>query len=256
MLIKINKKWLCACVVSLGMAVSQVNASGIPVVDGAAIAQMVKEAIETAKHYSAVISNWKKNFQEMIRGKLGNLQDATFKANDPYTQDEYLTLLTKLQKRCNKISNPDSQKLCINMINIDKEKVKLFYSSMQDIDKATAELNTAIQQQRAQSNSGKAQTAENEVQIKLDNLKRLMDQYELQLKKLDADQDFMRKARTDIAREQMLGSSTIASSLTKAAVVTYIDTKTKSIQSDASTLRTRNTEISNFEFDKHSKHKK
>lgn len=41
--------------------------------------------------------------------------------------------------------------------------------------------------------------------------------------------------------------------MTKAAVVTYIDNKTKSIQSDASALRQRNSQVSNDEFNKHSK---
>lgn len=260
MLLKIKKKWLGVGVVSLGMAVSQVNATGIPVFDGAAAEhnfweQMV-QWVATTEHYTAIILNWKRNFQEMIRGKLGNLQDTTFKANDPYTQDQYLTLLTKLQKRCNKISNSESKTLCSNMVDIDKDKVRLFYSSMKDIDNASNELNIAIKNQRAKSQSGQAQTAENEVQIKLDNLKKLMDKYEFQLKILNTKQNFMQKARADIAREQMIGSGTVTSGLTKAAIVTHIDNKRKSIQSDARTLRTRNTETSTFEFNKHSKFQK
>ena len=100
MLMKANKKWLWVCVVSLGMVISQVNATGIPVVDGAAtiqrqtnhaatIAQMVKEALETA-------ANWKRNFEEMVRGKFGNLNDMTFKENDSFGQEQYLATLTKI----------------------------------------------------------------------------------------------------------------------------------------------------------------
>lgn len=187
---KANKKWLWVCVVSLGMVISQVNATGIPVVDGAAtiqrqtnhaatIAQMVKEALETA-------ANWKRNFEEMVRGKFGNLNDMTFKENDSFGQEQYLATLTK----CDRIANKDSRNLCIQMIDIDKDKVKLFYSSMKDIDAATAALNAAVKNQNAQSRSGQSQTAENEVEVKLDNLKKIMDKYEFQLKILDKKQEF------------------------------------------------------------------
>lgn len=242
MLIKAKKKWLGVCVVSLGMAVSQVNATGIPVFDGAASEHNIWEKtiqwVATAKHYAGIIANWKKNFQEMIRGKLGNLQDVTFKANDPYTQEEYLTLLDKLQERCNKISNSKSKRLCMDMIDIDKEKVQLFYSSMKDIDNATAELNAAIQNQRMQSDSGKAQTAENEVQLKLDNVKKLMDRYEFQLKVLDTKQDFMRKARIDIAQEQINGTKpNIVNAISQATTAANLQRKADRFRKQAIELR-------------------
>lgn len=239
---KTKRKWLGVCVVSLSMVVVQVNASGIPVYDGGAtlqreknhaltIAQMVKEAFETAM-------NWKRNFEEMMRGKFGNLQDSSFKSNDPYTQDEYIELINKMQQKCNKISNEASKKLCIEVYDIDKEKVILFYSSIEDIDKATAALNAAVQNQRTQSGSGQTQTAENEVQIKLDNLKRIIDRYEIELKILNSKQEFKQKARTDIAREQINGTKpNIVNAISQAATAANLQQKADTFRQQAIQLR-------------------
>lgn len=256
MLMKANKKWLWVCVVSLGMVISQVNATGIPVVDGAAtiqrqtnhaatIAQMVKEALETA-------ANWKRNFEEMVRGKFGNLNDMTFKENDSFGQEQYLATLTKIQKKCDRIANKDSRNLCIQMIDIDKDKVKLFYSSMKDIDAATAALNAAVKNQNAQSRSGQSQTAENEVEVKLDNLKKIMDKYEFQLKILDKKQEFKQKARETIAQEQMTGTN-LVSNITKGAVAAAVQTAASSKRDKTDRLRRENSRVSDNAFSQYSK---
>lgn len=257
-MLKAQSKKIALLIIVLGLSVmdGNVSATGIPVYDGGAtlqreknhaltMAQMVKDAFETAM-------NWKRNFQEMIRGKFGNLKDIGFKENDSYSQEEYLAMLTKIQKRCERIANKDSRKLCGEMIDIDKDKVKLFYSSMKDIDDATATLNAAIQNQRAQSRSGQSQTAENEVQVKLDNLKKIMDRYEFQLKILNEKQSFKQKARETIAKEQMMGTN-LVSNLTQTAVAATVQTKAQSIRNDAENLRRKNSKVSNDAFNQYSR---
>ena len=103
------------------------------------------------------------------------------------------------------------------------------------------------------TNTGKLETEERRIASMISNMDSTFQNIELQMKIIDSRIELLRKARVQIVQEQMKGSSTIASSLTKAGVVTYIDNRRKSIQSKAKNLRQQNNQVSNDEFNKHSK---
>lgn len=259
MLIKSKKKWLAIVVVSLGMTVSQVNASGIPVVDGAAIAQMVKDAIVTAKHYSAVISNWKSNLQNMMRGQLTKLTGYDFNIKS-LSDEEIKQLLNKKKEDCNKIADMQSRQFCKEMIILSEVKIKSLQSGEKEVQKLWNEYTKNIDKYNNLQSTGGNNTEE--LKTIVDNINQIfkdidnkMKQTDLEMKTIDARIELLRQARVQIAQEQMKGTS-LTSSITKAAVAKRIKTETKNIHDNASTLRKKNNEISTFEFNKHSKFQK
>ena len=243
---KANKKWLWICMVSLGMVINPVHASGIPVIDGAAIARTLQ------------------NIKNMIRGKLNELAGFDVKA-ELLTPQQITDILANKKKDCHKIANPKSKGLCIEIVNLEKVKMELARQGNQEIDKKWQEYQQAVRDYNAtqikeaagaimgNTNTGKLETEERRIASMISNMDSTFQNIELQMKIIDSRIELLRKARVQIVQEQMKGSSTIASSLTKAGVVTYIDNRRKSIQSKAKNLRQQNNQVSNDEFNKHSK---
>lgn len=270
MLMQAKKKWLRVCVVSLGMAISQVNASGIPVVDAAlngmtqienqlsqqhrlsTVAQWAKDVA----HYATMVQNWKDNFKNMLRGQMTELLGFQIKAEQLNEQD-LNKLLDKRNSDCNRITNLTSQRYCKEMVTLEKAKIKMTFAAIQEIEKQWGiyqekvnEFNEISSQQG--NTAGKLKTISEQISQILENITGSMGKYRQQVDVYDQRIELLRKARVQIAQEQMRGSN-LTSSMTKAAVVTYIDNKTKSIQSNARTLRQRNNQVSNDEFNTHSK---
>lgn len=262
MLMQAKKKWLGVCVVSLGMTVSQVNAGGLPVIDGAAIAQMVKDAIVTANHYSAVISNWKSNLQNMMRGQLTQLTGYNFNIKS-LSDEEINRLLNKKKEDCNKIANMQSRQFCKEMIILNEVKIKSLQSGEKNVqeewNKYLQEVNRYNELQSIGGNNTESlKTIVDNINTILKNIDNMMKQTDLEMKTIDARIELLRKARVQIAQEQMKGTS-LTSSMTKGAIVEHIREKTELIkyneknENNIQTLREKNNKKSNDAWNSYQK---
>lgn len=263
MLIKTKQKWLSICVVSLGMTVSQVNASGIPVVDGALNGKVDIEFSETKTHRKQEIKqwegtnqNWRKHFTEISRGKLGNVYSLNIQNDKQLNKEDYLTFQKKAIERCQEIGKDDtntSRKLCLQMVEIDKQKIELYFTSLDQINHAQKALEQAIQAQQNGGNAGKVETAEQNVLVRFQDISRIIENYEYNIKILDAKKEFMREQRERIAQNDIEGAASTGNIIAKTVISAVLETQAADYREKAANLRNGNYNTSKNAFLKHSR---
>lgn len=227
MLMKTKKKWFAVSIVSLNIAIPlQVNA-GIPVTDIGANGQLViinSNTMQSATTLQSINSgvnqtnskldtaneNWQKLFRELAKDKLSDIYGLDLSNDEQLSQKQYTQFQEEAKSRCQKIGNKndgknESRELCLKMIEIDKQKIKHYFKSLEDMKEATTALKNAIQSQQSASTQGEKDTAEHNVQNKFQDLARIQQEYELNIKILDAKKEFMRQRREDIAEQQLAG---------------------------------------------------
>lgn len=258
MLMTSKKKWLGIIVISLGITISPTYASGIPVVDGALNGKVDIEFSETKTHrkhetkqWENTNTNWRKHFTEISRGKLGNVYSLNIQNDKQLNKEDYLTFQKEAIKRCQKIGKDDtntSRKLCLQMVEIDKQKIELYFTSLDQINYAQKALEQAIQAQQNGGNAGKVETAEQNVLIRFQDISRIIENYEYNMKILDAKKEFMREQREQIAKNDMDGAVPISNTIVKGVISTVLETQAAAYRTEAANLRDNNYKTSRNAF--------
>lgn len=251
MFMKLKQKWLSIFIVLLGMTIFPVHASGVPVVDVVAIAKALQ------------------NIKNMIRGKLSEIAGFEVKA-DMLTPQQIQDILAKKLEDCERISNLKSKALCKEMIQLEKVKMELAKQGNKEIDEKwrkyqeavrnynTKQANEAKGAMVGDTNTGKLQTEEGYIASLIENMNSTFHNIEFQMKIIDGRIEILRKARLQIAHEQMKGTS-LTSSMTKGAIVEHIRKKTELIQynekneNNIQTLREKNNKKSNDAWNSYQK---
>lgn len=222
-------------------------ASGIPVVDGALNGLMQFETQQSQQHrlstvaqwakdiahYAAVIQNWKDNFKNQIRNQLMNSLGIELKT-DKVDFDEVIKLLEKKKSDCNRITNLKSQQYCKEMIILEQDKIKHSKQTLKEIQEhwinyqnLVKNYNSEQQKQIAGAkNEGSANAANSNIQHQLQAIATSMEAYEKETKLFDQRIETLRKARIQIAQEQMKGTN-LVTAVAKGGVVAKLKSETK-----------------------------
>ena len=262
---KIGMKKLAAVLVCAGMlGSSPAMAGGFPVFDGAALGQMIKDGIEKFIHYKKIYDHynkeyeqWKEQFDSQIRGPLSSVQQID--SIKEMSNEEILQILNKRIQQCNSLVNEKSKNLCITSIQIDNQKIKLYFATEDRISQNMKRLDATLKNyERVSSknnngkNSGVLQTIESDIRNQMLNINNIVKINEHQIKLLDTKQEMIQKARTAVTQEQLQGAFSVRGMAAKAAVHAAIVTTLKSQAGDYKTraegLRKRSSDSSNKAF--------
>lgn len=231
----------------LGVSFHNTYASGIPVVDGALNGLMKFETIKAQEHrlatiaqwakdvthYASVIQNWKDNFKNQIRNQLMEMLGINLKAGT-INKEEVLNLLEKKKMDCNRIANMVSSAYCKEMIVLEQEKITVLFNQITEIEELWIKYQDAVNkyniEQRKQSlngekNAGSVQGASDNIQNTLLTINNKMAAYEKQAKIFDQRIETLRKARVQIAQEQMKGTN-LVTAVAKSAVALNLKSET------------------------------
>ncbi|XXQ67837.1 hypothetical protein ACKLNO_09475 [Neisseriaceae bacterium B1] len=159
----------------LGVIPLSVQAAvGIPVVDGGAnthlkvINQSTAQSEKTLQRINNNINitnnkldnannkleqankNWDELFRQLAKGKLSDIYGLNLSNDNQLSQEQYTQFQEEAKSRCQKIGNKnnsqnESKDLCLKMIEIDKQKIKHYFQSLEDMKQATNALKNAVQ---------------------------------------------------------------------------------------------------------------
>lgn len=225
---------LLAASLSFGVPSQSAQAGGIPVIDAVAIANMVQQ-----------LEQWKTNFKNMVRSTFERITGIKLSGEMDLT-----TVLEKRKTRCNQIKNSSSKQYCLEMIDLESEKIKKFQEAEKEVDSLFQKLDNLRKQHDSQitsgENAGKLQSMENEMAQILQTIQNRMSEFDMRVKVIDAKIAFDQKAREAIAAEQIRGSnSTLINAAAQAAVIATVEANSYRYAREADDLRKDSTNKSN-----------
>ena len=141
----------------------------------------------------------------------------------------------------------------LGLIYFSPKKIELYYKSYDDLNKELEKLGTLVQKRNSlalqsdKHTSGQVQAAENEISQQLQTIQILHQSYDLQDKQLDADYEFRRQARVELAQRQLQGSD-LGRTVTSIATGKALDSSADSWRKQADNLRDETQGRSNNAF--------
>jgi len=215
------KKLTTILVCTATLMSSQTWASGFPVFDGAAAGNAIQQLL-----------NWKTRLDNLKRGVLDSIEGAKTRINSSGSQmDE---MFERRRKKCRRIYNQNqlSSTLCIQIVDLEKKKYDLIVKMDDDIRSDFNRVNGSIGKHgslseattpikgvasiegvegfaafNSTSGAGKAETAENNVQIQLQAIQNKYNQYKNQLEALDRIINEINLNRKQLTKDQLTGSN-------------------------------------------------
>mgnify|MGYP000948999749 CR=1 FL=1 len=228
------KKLTTILVCTATLMSSQTWASGFPVFDGAAAGNAIQQLL-----------NWKTRLDNLKRGVLDSIEGAKTRINSSGSQmDE---MFERRRKKCRRIYNQNqlSSTLCLQIVDLEKKKYDLIVKMDDDIRSDFNRVNGSIGKHgslseattpikgvegfdafNSTSGAGKAETAENNVQIQLQAIQNKYNQYKNQLEALDRIINEINLNRKQLTKDQMTGSN-LNATLGKAGIAFKLTEATK-----------------------------
>ncbi|WP_373753923.1 hypothetical protein [Neisseria weixii] len=192
-----------------------VHAGGIPVIDGAKLAQdAMNWALDAADRATQLanwvtqLQNWKQNLANLVRGQLMEIP-AVKEALEKQAQNQINTLFAQRRQKCLTLSNTSSQLFCTRTVDLEKEKYAILMQMDKDIATAFAQIK-ALQQAhakiaRSNTSAGTQQKIEKNIQIVMDNLNAVLGQHQTNIAAKNALIEEYQKARVMLTKAQFSG---------------------------------------------------
>lgn len=213
---KNSMKKLAAVLVCAGMlGNTSVMATGIPVFDGAAMTNAFQQ-----------LMNWQAQLSALTRGGLDKLKGADTNVRE---SSQVKRMFERRKKKCRAIQrdNPASGTICLKITELEQNKYDLLIEIDDDLKKDFDRINGLVKSQGKSANSiaaatplskdttgfnysnqaGKAETAENNVQIQVNALIAKYNQYKNKIEFLDSQIAQYNSMRKMLTKEQLTGSS-------------------------------------------------
>ena len=212
---KNTMKKLAAVLVCAGMlGNTSVMATGIPVFDGAAATNAIQQ-----------LMNWKARFDSVSRGYLDNINGANTNVKE---SSQVKSMFERREKKCRAIqrNNPASGTLCLQITKLEREKYNMLVEIDEEIKGDFKRINSKVSSQGGMAKekgalggisgmpgfsfsnkAGKAETAENNVQIQVNAVMAKYYQYKNNLDALDKQIEYYNSMRKMLTKEQLTGSS-------------------------------------------------
>lgn len=207
---------LAAVLVCAGMlGNTSVTATGIPTFDGAAMTNAFQQ-----------LMNWQAQLSALTRGGLDKLKGADTNVRE---SSQVKRMFERRKKKCRAIQrdNPASGTICLKITELEQNKYDLLIEIDDDLKKDFDRINGLVKSQGKSANSiaaatplskdttgfnysnqaGKAETAENNVQIQVNALIAKYNQYKNKIEFLDSQIAQYNSMRKMLTKEQLTGSS-------------------------------------------------
>lgn len=207
---------LAAVLVCAGMlGNTSVTATGIPVFDGAAMTNAFQQ-----------LMNWQAQLSALTRGGLDKLTGADTNVRE---SSQAKRMFERRKKKCREIQrdNPASGTICLKITGLEQDKYDLLIKIDKELKEDFDRINGLVKSQGKSANSiaaatplskdttafnysnqaGKAETAENNVQIQVNAVIAKYNQYKNKLEFLDSQIAQYNSMRKMLTKEQLTGSS-------------------------------------------------
>lgn len=226
------KKLTTILVCTATLMSSQTWAGGFPVFDGVSMGNAIQQLL-----------NWKTRLDNLKRGVLDKIEGAKTNINSS-GMDE---MFERRREKCRRIytQNKKSGRLCLEIVDLEKAKYDLIVKMDDDIRSDVNKVNGSIGNHgslseattpikgiegfaafNSTSGAGKAETAENNVQIQLQAIQNKFNQYKNQLEALDRMINEKNLNRKQLTKDQMTGSN-LNATLGKAGIAFKLTEATK-----------------------------
>ena len=247
-------KKLAAVLVCAGMLGSTpAMATGIPVFDGAAATNAIQQ-----------LMNWKARFDSVTRGVLDKI-DGVKTMISPNESSQVARMFDRRRKKCRQIQlkNSASGTLCLQITNLEHEKYKLLVRIDKEINNDFQRINGLAASQGGiaskigsiggisgmpgfsfSNQAGKAETAENNVQIQLNVVTAKYNQYKNQIEALDSQIESYNSMRKQLTKEQLSGSS-LSKNINRGASIAKLTEATQRFKRKAQAEVGERSEIEN-----------
>ncbi len=229
------KKLTTILVCTATLMSSQTWASGFPVFDGAAAGNAIQQLL-----------NWKTRLDNLKRGVLDSIEGAKTNINSSQTS-QMDDLFKRRKKKCYRIyaQNKESGDICLKIVALEEQKYGLLVKMDEEIRTDINKINGGIGKHSGFANektpikaiegfggfdstasAGKAETAENNVQIQLQAVQNKYNQYKNQLEALDRIIEEYNRMRKQLTKDQLTGSN-LNATLGKAGIAFKLTEATK-----------------------------
>ena len=216
---------LAAVLVCAGMlGNTSVTATGIPTFDGAAMTNAFQQ-----------LMNWQAQLSALTRGGLDKLKGADTNVQE---SSQAKRMFERRKKKCREIqrNNTASGTICLKITGLEQEKYDLLVKIDKELKDDFDRINGLVKSQGKSANSiaaatplsknttafnysnqaGKAETAENNVQIQVNAVIAKYHQYKNRIETLDSLIAYYNSMRKMLTKEQLTGSS-LNKNITKGA---------------------------------------
>ena len=224
--------------------------SGMPVIDYAALADRVLEAVDRATvlaNWVTQLQNWQQTLKNWIRGQMEQIPGIK-KMLDAQEKKQIQQMFAKRKERCRDLSSTSSIALCLRTVDLEEKKYNILVEMDEKISREFHAINTTISRQNRQAqagNSNQASTAEQEVLKKLEILNVTLSQYKNELESIDRLIEQYKWARINLSKDQLLGKSKGSGALTKSITAVALQKNAADYRKKAATSKRTSTGISN-----------
>lgn len=243
----------------LGMMLFQAvpaHSTGFPTFDGAAAINAIQQ-----------LWNWKTRLEGLARTALSQIPGVK-EFIDANQKGEIQALFERRKKTCRRIreNNQVSGTYCLRIVELEETKYKVLSEMDNDMKNEFSAVESAISQQASFANSkgmmgaikgfasfafsnstGKAESSEKEVQIRLQAIESKFRRYEGQLNRIDRTIEQYNKVRKLITKEQLNGSGNLNTTLRKGVAASWLEMKAKKFNDDAKSKRAATSQDPRFQ---------
>lgn len=206
--------------------------------------------------------NWKARFDSLVRDKMSQIPGVK-QFLDARQESQIEGMFQRRERQCRRMStnNRTSADLCLNTVQLERQKYRLLKHMNNDITAEFNRINGRISSQggfasqsgmlgaisgmaavQTPSGSGKAESVEQDVQAQLQALANKIKQYEVQLAQIDQTINQLKWARKQITKDQLsgnTGNTGLSAGISKGAAAIALEIKAKKWRTDARNNRGR-----------------
>ena len=233
------------------------HSTGFPVFDGASAINALQQ-----------LMNWKTRLEGLARTALSQIPGVK-EFIDANQQGEIKALFERRKNKCRKIreNNQVSGTYCLRIVELEETKYQLLSKMDKDMKNDFSAAEKAISKQGSfaksqgimgaiegfasfafSNSSGKAESSEKEVQIRLQAIESKFRQYEAQLNMLDRTIEQYNNVRKLITKDQLNGSGNLNSTIRKGVAAGWLEKKAIKFNQDAKSKRGATAQDSKFQI--------
>ncbi len=228
------KKTTSVLAVVMMLTIHPVQATGIPTIDGANLAQ----AIAQVAHMKTMIENWETEFKSWVREQLGKI-DGVRQFMDAQQKNQIQQMFNKRKQHCKNLSNLTAIGFCTSTVELEEKKYRILEDMDKTVQKEFQNINSTINRQNQSSsdgkNSGRAQSSEAEIQKQLLTLTNKLKQYEILLKSIDENIAQLKWARKQLTKDQLSGRN-LGNTLSKSSAAAALQNSASDYRNKARNL--------------------
>lgn len=237
-----------ALLTAAALAAQPAYSTGIPTFDGGSFIGAIQQ-----------LMNWQERFKSLIRDELSEITGMK-QFLDARQKAQIENMFKQREEQCKRLNknNSASAELCLNTVLLERQKYQLLEHMNKEITNEFRKINGIISKHGSltkqsrelpamqgfggkqgmaavsvPSSSGKAESAEQNVQAQLMALTNKIRHYEVQIAQLDKTIEQLKWARKQLTKDQLSGNTGLSAGLSKGAAATALEIKAQKWRTDA-----------------------